>query len=151
MTVKTARIEDVIGVRKWDKGQHGPMWYYDLLLDNEERGEIGAKSDDAYHVGQTLTYTSEQTERGFKFKKFWDPNGKTKGNGNGFDKSDMPSGGSSVSSFVRNDSDRNKAFALSYAKDLAVALVAGKDVKSDDAARRCIQIAEEFAKWLNQK
>ena len=151
MTVKTARIEDVIGVRKWDKGQHGPMWYYDLLLDNNERGEIGAKSDDAYHVGQLLTYTAEETDRGFKFKKYWDPNGRN-GNGGGYNKTPQAPPASPVAAqrtWGGGDGDRNRSFALAYAKDITVALAAGKQVDSEAAANRTIEIADRFLAWLN--
>lgn len=153
MTVKTATIEDVLSVRLWDKGQHGPMWYYDILLDNQERGEIGAKSDDAYHVGQTLTYTAEQTERGFKFKKYWDPNGNRNGNGGGFKKAPQAPAASPVAAQKTwgGGEDRNRSFALAYAKDLAVALVTGKEVDSAAATKRTIQIADEFLDWLNGK
>lgn len=150
-TVKTGRIDDVLNVEQW-RGQHGPMWSYDILLDNGDRGEINAKSDDAYHIGQSLTYTTTQGNKGLVFKKYWDPNR----NNNGGGQRNSPQGppASPVAAqrtWAGGGEDRNRSFALAYAKDLAVALVTGKDIRSDQAAQRTIEIADVFLDWLNDK
>lgn len=153
MTVKTARIEDVLSVRP-SETKHGVIWYYDIVLDNEERGSIGKKSEDAFQIGQALTYTSEEGPYGLKFKEFKEGFQ----NGGGYQRPQQgaprPQGSPAAAQKTWTPSggdDRNRSFALAYAKDLAVALIAGKDVNSEQAAKVTIRIACEFLGWLNQK
>jgi hypothetical protein len=111
--IKTAIIEDVLNERHWD-GSHGRVYYSTLVMDNGERGEIGAKKQDAYSIGQELTYTSEATDRGLKFKRYFDPSGSNAEQGQ------KPQGQqSNPQPTVKNFGGRGSeaSFALSYAKD----------------------------------
>lgn len=137
MTAKTSTIEDILGVRPYD-GQNGRIYYYDILLENGDRGSIGKKSDDALSVGQRLTYTAEEGKFGLKIKEYREFNGggapvRVQGNGG-------PAG------------DRNASFALAYAKDITVALIAKseKPVAGAYAATVTMEMAEKFLAFLNE-
>lgn len=143
--VKTSRIDDVLNEKVWD-GKHGRVWYYTIVLDNGDRGEIGTKTQDFYKIGDTLTYTAEHDERGTKFKKFNpDQQGNNYGGGNGQQAHSQPAGNA-----PRTSRGSSASFALSYAKDLAVANVAanGQPIEMEALADKVIAAAEKFNAWL---
>lgn len=144
MTPKTSTIDDIISVRPYD-GQNGRIWYYDIVLANGDSGSIGKKSDDALHVGQRITYTAEEGKFGLKIKEYREPF--TPG-GNG--QRTAPSAGGSP---FAAGADRNASFALAYAKDIAVALIARseKPVTAAHAEQVTLEVAEKFLSFLNDR
>lgn len=139
MTVKTATIEDIINVRPYEN-KYGTTYYYTIVMDNGDQGSWGKKSDDAFSVGQRVTYLREETERGVVFKN---------------PPQDFPRNGAGGATQAARQAprghqgeDRNRSFALAYAKDLVVALVAGRDIKSSEAAEVTVKVADRFLEWL---
>lgn len=131
---KTAKVKEVLQKRKWD-GPNGTVFYYKLELDNGDIGEIGKKKDNAIHVGETLTYTAEESDYGLKFKAVQQSNGF---GGGGF------RGGAQKGSTA--------SFALSYAKDLAIANMAKttEPLPLDQLANKIIATAGVFQKWMKE-
>ena len=135
--IKTSTVKEVLSCKRFD-GKHGVVYYHKLELDNGEIGEIGKKTENAFKPGDSLTYTSETGEYGTKFKAAQLDGGYApRSNGNG----SFPTG-----------EDRNRSFALSYAKDLTVALIAKADhpYKSDDVVKVTRHIADGLLAWLNE-
>jgi hypothetical protein len=130
---KTARVADVIEVKSWN-GPNGTIWFHKIELDNGEIGEIGKKQENGIKVGDTLTYTAEQGQYGLKFKAV---------QANGFGGGGFKGGGSRGST---------ASFALSYAKDLAVANVNKSDrpLEMDALAAKIISVAAKFNAWLKE-
>lgn len=127
---KTAKVTGILECRKWD-GPKGTIYFHKIELDNGETGSIGKKTENAFKVGDSLTYTSEESEYGLKFKAVQNGFG-----GNGF-------GGKSSGSPA--------SFALSYSKDLMCSLVAaGKtsDLKAQEIADAALVVATKFNDWL---
>lgn len=138
---KTAKIEDITGVREWDGGQNGTVFYLSLLMDNGDKGSIGKKSKDALKIGDSLTYTIEENERGNKIKEIKE-NGY---NGNGFNRGGL----------VKTDeSSKFPSFALAYAKDVMCSMVKAGSLpdgaKSTDIAKATTGIADIYLNWLNE-
>ena len=130
---KTAKVKQIVQKRKWD-GPNGTVFYYKLEMDNGEVGEIGKKKDNSIHVGETLTYTSEDSDYGKKFKAV-QQNGF---GGNGF------RGGKSSGSPA--------SFALSYAKDVMVAAMPlHPDVKVSEWVDVTISAANKFHNFLKER
>lgn len=135
MSTKTAKIEDILNVRKWN-GQNGVVYYFDILLDNHDRGSIGKKSKESLKVGDTLVYLLEEGEKGNKIKEFKE---------NGF------SGGFQGNRGATRGG--NESFALSYAKDIVVAMIAKKatlDKTPAELAEYTMTMADKFKHWLDE-
>jgi hypothetical protein len=131
--VKTAKVTGILQCKPWN-GPKGTVYFHKIELDNGEVGEIGKKAENAFKIGDSVTYTSEQTEYGLKFKAVQENNGFRGGNGGG-------SRGSSAS------------FALSYSKDLMCSMVAaGKtaDLKAAEIADATMVVAAKFTNWLKE-
>jgi hypothetical protein len=128
----TSKVHEIIEVREW-KGGHGTVFFHKLKMDNGDIGEIGKKVDNAFRVGDELTYEIEPTQFGNKFKV---PQ-PAFGGGNGF-------GGAKKGSTA--------SFALSYAKDLAVANIAVNNAPIEMAslATKIIATATTFQNWLKE-
>jgi hypothetical protein len=127
---KTAKVEDVIQIREWTNPTTKQVIYYHVIaLDNGDKGSVGKKSRDAVKVGDTLTYTID----GDKIKQV-QPNGF----GGGF--RGAPQKSSSAS------------FALSYAKDIAVANInkSDKPLEMYALADKVIATATKFNAWLKE-
>lgn len=127
---KTAKVTEILQRRKWE-GPHGTVYYYKLEMDNGEIGEIGKKKDNAIHVGESLTYTSEDGDWGLKFKAVQE-------NSNGFGgKGAYGSRGSSAS------------FSLSYSKDLMIAAMPlHPEIPVSQWVDVTITTATKFQNWL---
>jgi hypothetical protein len=124
---KTAKVEDVIQIREWTNPTSQQVIYYHVIaLDNGDKGSVGKKSRDAVKVGDTLTYTID----GDKIKEVFQ--------GNGFRGGFKAPSGSPAS------------FALSYAKDIAVANInkSEKQLEMDALADKVISAATKFHSWL---
>jgi hypothetical protein len=113
---KTATIEDILNEKHWD-GPNGRIYYSTLVLDNGERGEIGAKKQDAYSIGDSLTYTATHDERGTKFKKYFEPNGNGGGSAPPAQQGDFAPARSGKPFTGGGQRGSDASFALSYAKD----------------------------------
>lgn len=128
MQAQTATVKSVLGCKPWD-GPKGKVFYHTLELDNGVVGQIGKKRENAFAAGDKLTYELEETDRGNRLKEILP-------NGNGF-----KSGG-----FRGSDA----SFALSYAKDLTVSLIAKneKAITSAEAADVTITVANRLLAWM---
>lgn len=131
--MKTGTVTAVHGCKSFN-GQHGTIFYHKIELDNGDIGEIGKKSEGAVKVGDSITYEITATEYGNKIKQIQPQNGF---NGGGFK---GQSRGSSAS------------FALSYAKDLAVANIAANNapLALDAIAEKVLTTATRFNQWLKE-
>lgn len=65
--MKTGKITEITKVNKWDKGEHWPIYYISMKLDNSEVITLGKKKEDAFKVGDTVNY--EVVEEGKKRKE----------------------------------------------------------------------------------
>jgi hypothetical protein len=130
---KTSKVTDILQVKPW-QGPKGTVYYFSIELANGDKGEIGSKSDDGIKIGDELNYTLEQTEHGFKIKKAYQQNG-------------FGGGG-----FKGQQRGSSASFALSYAKDLAVANISKADKPMDmsGVTKRVLDTADEFQKWLKE-
>lgn len=127
----TAKIQSIEGApREWE-GAHGKVYFYKLVMDNGDTGEIGKKKPNAFNIGDSLTYTVESGQYGNKLKEV-QQNGFRGGNGQ--------SRGSTAS------------FALSYAKDIAVANInkSDKPLEMASLAGKVIETAGIFNTWLKE-
>lgn len=132
---KTSTIKSIDGVKPFD-GRNGTIYYHKVTLDNGESGEVGKKKNNAFNIGDSFTYTSESSEYGLKFKEVFQ-------GGGGF------GGGQRGGGQQRGSS---ASFALSYAKDLAVANIAKSDKPIDMEAlsAKVISAASKFQSWLKE-
>jgi hypothetical protein len=134
--MKTAIVEDVRSIRKWE-GPNGTVFYHEIVLDNGDFGSIGKKTEDSIHIGDELTYTIELHDRGNRIKavnpQFVGGNGGSNGGG-----------------FKGTSKGSSASFALSYAKDLAVANIAKASgpIEMEQLTERVIAAAEKFNEWL---
>ena len=147
MTPKTSRIEDILNINRKENA-YGVTFYYDLVLENGDRGSVGKKSDDAFRVGQQFTYTAEEGPFGLRFKEFREQFGN--GNGGGWQPK-AQGAPQAVQVQPRQADDRNRSFALAYAKDVVVALVSanGGAINSEQAASATLRVADRFLEWLS--
>lgn len=65
--MKTAKITEITKVNKWDKGEHWPIYYISMKLDNNELITLWKKKEDAFKVGDTVNY--EVVEEWKKWKE----------------------------------------------------------------------------------
>jgi hypothetical protein len=112
---KTAKIVAITGTRPRES-KNGTVHYISVEMDNGDKGTVGKKTPDALKIGDELTYTLESKEH----------NGNTYYSLKEIKKEWTPKAGGSYS---RNYKADYISFALSYAKDLAVA---GKIITTDD-------------------
>lgn len=79
--MKTAKITEITKVNKWDKGEHWPIYYISMKLDNNELITLGKKKEDAFKVWDTVNYEvveewkkwKEVKENPFTAKSNYDP------------------------------------------------------------------------------
>jgi hypothetical protein len=106
--MKTAKILEITGTKQRE-GQNGTVHYISVVMENGDKGTIGKKSADALKIGDELTYTIESKEHNgntyYTIKEIKDNNFQKK----------------SYSGYSRNYKADFISFAMSYAKDLAVA------------------------------
>ena len=119
----------------WEN-QYGKNYFYQIEMDNGDKGQYMSRSDSQsyFEVGKEVDYEYQEINEN-------DPQGNPKPNRikpvnvqrKGFQRG------------YKKQPQNNKSFALSYAKDIAVAHIGqGKDFK----AQQIIQVADEFYKWL---
>lgn len=65
--MKTAKITEITKVNKWDKWEHWPIYYISMKLDNNETITLWKKKEDAFKVGDSVSY--ETVEEGKKWKE----------------------------------------------------------------------------------
>lgn len=132
----TNTIEAIQKCNPWD-GPYGRMYYYTLLLSDGTIADVTKKKENAFTVGQELTYTLEDGERrdGSTYKKLkevkeeWNPTSQRSSGGSGDPRS----------------------FALSYAKDIAVAFITcTPDIPDDNdvLTESILKRAGAFTQWL---
>lgn len=137
--MKTAKVEKVgEHIREWQNPKGGSIYYHEIVLDNGDFGSIGKKQPHGIKVGDELTYTIEYDDRGNKIKAV-----QPQFNGGGY------SGGGAK----RGAQGSPSSFALSYAKDLAVASIEKSDGPIDFAAYtdKILTTAESFHAWMVSK
>lgn len=108
MDIKTDKVKSILGIKPFESQHGGTIFYHKLEMESGLIGEIGKKKENAFRVGDSLTFTVEETSFGMKFKEV-----KEFGGGGSF-------GGSGGS---RNTQGSARSFALSYAKDVSDALI----------------------------
>ena len=128
MEIKTSKIKEIHQIKPFNNS-YGTTYYHQLLLENGEKIEIGKKKE--MKVGWEITYSVDVDGSQHEYSKA---------------KSEQPQ--NQVFQKKGGSKGGNASFALSYAKDLAVAYVGqGKDFTSDEI----IKVAEAFNDWLNSK
>lgn len=131
--MKTAKVTGIAGIRPWD-GQNGTVYYHTLEMDNDEVISLGKKQENAFKVGDEITYETSETPDGKKRYKQVMPNAF---GGNGF------RGGQQRGS--------SASFALSYAKDLMIAAMPfHQDVKTSEWVSATVTAAGKFQAWLKE-
>lgn len=135
--IKTATIDYIDSVRPYE-GQYGKTYYFQLSMSNGDTGSIGKKKEDALKIGDSLTYTLEEGERGNKIKEVQQTG--YSGGFNGDGKTTQKSG--------------NESFALSYSKDVICAMVqSGRIPETATSAQitdTILATANKFKDWLNE-
>jgi len=125
MEEKKAKIKSSKFISEW-AGPNGIVYYHEIELDNNDRGQIGTKekNPDKLQVGQELTYTIEATTRGNKIKA-------------------VAAGGGFKGKPQRDPKEQMISFATAYTKDL---IVAGKvDIKDlEPAVKRMYNIMKSL-------
>lgn len=131
---KTSKIQEVGTINRWD-GPNGTVFYHTILMENGDRGSIGKKHENAVKIGDTLTYQIELSDRGNKIKEVRENN--------------FTSGGQRFAGAQRGSC---ASFALSYAKDIAVANINKSDKPFDMEmiAGKVVASAAIFRKWLKE-
>ena len=84
--MKTAKITEITKVNKRDKGEHWPIYYISMKLDNNELITLWKKKEDAFKVGDTVNYEvveewkkrKEVKENPFR-PRAYNPEGQNKG------------------------------------------------------------------------
>lgn len=143
MSVKTALIEDVLNEKTWD-GPNGRVYYYDLVLDNGERGSIGTKTRDSFKINDSLTYTATNDERGTKFKKV-NPDGGNFGGGG------QRQGGYQQQRQQKGGQGSNVSFALAYARDLMIAAMPHHpEITINQWVEATTVTATKFLAWMEE-
>lgn len=132
MDIKTDKVKSILGVKPFES-QHGTIWYHSLEMESGLVGEIGKKKENAFRVGDSLTFTVEETSFGKKFKEV------KEFGGGGFG-----GGGASNKSF----SDP-RTMLLAYSKDIEVALI-GQGAVPDDMVASILDRADRFVEWLEK-
>lgn len=115
-----------------DKPTENWIYFYDLEMENWDRGSIGKKKLNAFNVWDNLTYTLEPWRFEWKFylkevrqnKQFW------------------------KSYNSETPQERFIWFAMAYAKDIAVATINSTWMFSNEALT---QLANELYWWMNNK
>lgn len=133
MSEKTAKVAFVLNVREWS-GNNGKIFYYKLEMDNGDIGEIGKKTENAFKVGDSLTYTIEEGQYGNKFKPVQQ---------NGFS-------GANRGNFGGAKTGGNASFALAYSKDLMVKKLEQENYNADEIVKGTLWIADKFKAWLDE-
>lgn len=66
---KTSKIKSVTFKNEWNNPKGGVLYYHEIELENGDKGQIGTKKPNPFAIGDDLTYTIEQTEKGNKIKR----------------------------------------------------------------------------------
>jgi len=129
---KKAKITRVVFKNEWS-GNNGTVYYHDIELDNGDKGSIGCKEKEPKFLNpqQELTYTIEDTGKGFKIKKVTENKGGYNGGGN-----KTPASPAS--------------FALSYAKDVVIASW-GEHSPKKMSSEDLFSIAEKMYNWMKER
>lgn len=146
--VKTARIEDVLNEKPWD-GKHGRVWYYTLVLDNGDKGEIGTKTRDSFSINDSLTYTVEDTDHGRKLKKV---NPEYDGQQGGGGSQQQQQQAAPARNFGGGRGSE-ASFALSYAKDFigkAMEVRKTDEVSVNQWVEAVLVTADKFNRFLKE-
>lgn len=125
---KTSKIQSVEMLQEWTHQASGDTMYpHKVMFENGDIAIANKKKPNAYTVGQEIKYTlqGQDNQGNWKFKEV-----QQKQNWNRGGKQGGPA-----------------SFALSYAKDLAVARINnGTTTSSQDV----LKVASEFTKWLKE-
>lgn len=113
---KTAKITRAIFKNEWPSPNGKKVYYHEIELDNGDKGQIGTldKEPSKLNPGQTLTYTIEQTDKGYKIKAVQEQ---------------RPFGGGGKQQ--QDPKIQMISFAMSYTKDLVI----GDKVKLDQMSQ----------------
>ncbi len=130
---KTAKIERLTASDGpvWTSQQGVPYYGIQLWMDNGDQGDALVKTPTELTVGQELTYQNETTQYGERIKIDW-----------------AAMRGGRPGGFRPASRGGNASFALSYAKDIAVARLSDSLSKgmTDD---EIMTLAAKFKQWLD--
>lgn len=137
--MKTSKVAEILGVREYTSPKTNKTIFYLMLrMENGDVGDVGKPSRDSIKVGDQLTY--DLIDRGEKGNSLQlaQPQGSQYG------------AQTNGQAYTRNSFAENKgaSFALSYAKDLAVAY--NDRIPTDKVAETTLKIADKFLEWLNK-
>lgn len=127
---KTSKIKAIH--KMTDQPNQNWIYFYDLEMENGDRGSIWKKKINAFNIWDSLTYNLEPWKFEWKFylkevrqnKRNW---------------SSRPS---------ENPQEKFIWFAMSYAKDIVVAQIQQTDMFSTEAM---LKLADELYLWMNNK
>ena len=54
--MKTAKVQEIVKTNKWDKSQYWTMYFIYMKMDNGETINLLKKKEDAFKVGDTISY-----------------------------------------------------------------------------------------------
>jgi hypothetical protein len=130
--IKTSTVEEVGAIRSWD-GPNGTVYYHHLLMANGDKGSIGKKTEGAFKIGDSLTYTIELNDKGNKIKEYRENSGGYNSNAGGQQS--------------RGGAGSCASFATAYSKDVYVAMISAglvKPTSTADAADAIIALAHRL-------
>lgn len=132
MDIKTDKVKSILGMKPFES-QHGQIFYYRLEMESGLVGEIGTKNENAFRVGDSLTFSVEETSFGLKFKKV---------------RPDQFGGGGHGGASNKSFGDP-RTMLLAYSKDIEVALI-GQGAVPDDMVASILTRADAFLEWLEK-
>ena len=142
-----SKVKGVQGAGHFD-GKFGRMFKFDYSMEDGTNLQANHKTEDGFfvvgsEVEYNITRESDQFGKSGKVGKPQDEQYQNNGGGQSPAPAAAPVGRSNSS-----QSDKNKAFALSYAKDLFVPS-AGQYTDGKNLAKDVIEVANEFLTFLN--
>lgn len=125
---KTAKITRTVFKSEWNNPKGGKIFYHEIELDNGDKGQIGSteKEPSKLNPGQTLTYTIEQTDKGFKIKAVNNNN------------------------LFKKVAGSNASFAMAYAKDIVIGSWSEHSPKKL-ASEELFKIADKMYQWMEER
>ena len=140
--MKQSKVTQAKYLNKTWSNDYGTFHVHGIAFENGDFGEYSSKSieQDYFVVGQSSTYEMTGTPGRQKIKPVAP------------DQQSFVSGGPSIPKDQPRQSkdDKNRAFALSYAKDIVIGFLNNSDVREytfDEM--ELLQLAETFNAWLN--
>lgn len=147
-----SKVKDVQGAGTWES-QHGTLYSFEYNMEDGTVLKANHKSpDSALEAGSEVFYTVTK-ENNFGKQGKVSRTSSAAFNGGGGSQQSAARPAQSYSKPVANSADKNKAFALSYAKDIAVAHAASGVTgygSNDQLIEELFLNADKMLAWLNK-